>query len=805
MIPLSRFLLIPAVSAGLLAQNCTVTSGAEGGVRADGVTELIGDIVLACTGLTPTPADSAPQVKFTINWNTSLTSGLLDPSGLSEVMVLVNEPQPAAMRVGVPGELQAGDNAIFCRNTGISQVSCFAPLPPVPPGSTRTFRITNVRVNAAQLSNPTGLSTPATVVANILVSTGPPDSPSITSLPPVIAARLLESHGWTTEPAQRERTLPPPSFGATAAQMRFREGFPTCFRRANRNVTPANPDAAPTNQPNDGLTEQGFVPPAEAFGERTRLRRSFFSRRRRGTLRLFRITGVPTGVEIGARVEPASNSSGWAGRIYSVNGDTRVPAPDAQGWTNVSGGGTFDRRAVDVVIETLRSDPALFDEIVCSLAARWSVDPGAALISASEDRRVIGPNEPRTVPPAFFDPSGDLAECYARIASIPPDADEPTLFCSGFQHRYQETRDRAPFPIFNIWGAGPAAFGLVFPQDSGGLPLTFDAGAGPMQFFLASQSTPVSGITFGLAAPTTPQARLNWLEVEQFGGTTPVTFRVAMDGRGLQPGTYSGSINVLRTGAAPAAIPMRLRVPSGPRPQFQPYGVTNAGSYRSGFVSPGEAVVIFGALLGPPNLTLAGLGTDGRRATEVGGTRVLFNGVPAPMIYAAAGQVSCFVPYGAAAAGDVRIEVEYQGTRSLAVRVPVALSKPALISADSSGSGLAAALNQDNTFNSQTGSLPGDVVVLFGVGGPQTNPPSRDGETYQSPIPAFTDTVKVFWNGVQAPASDVLYAGPAPGLTHGVWQLNVRTPAGAARGSRQHIMVQIGDSWTQPGVLVAIR
>src|ERR1035437_7712076 len=92
---------------------------------------------------------------------------------------------------------------------------------------------------------------------------------------------------------------------------------------------------------------------------------------------------------------------------------------------------------------------------------------------------------------------------------------------------------------------------------------------------------------------------------------------------------------------------------------FAANGVVNAASFKGDAVAPGEIVTIFGSGFGPATLAVAQY-TDGQLPTSTGETRVLFNGKAAPMIYAAAGQVSAIVPYSAS--GTVQMQVEYQGT-----------------------------------------------------------------------------------------------------------------------------------------------
>jgi uncharacterized protein (TIGR03437 family) len=88
--------------------------------------------------------------------------------------------------------------------------------------------------------------------------------------------------------------------------------------------------------------------------------------------------------------------------------------------------------------------------------------------------------------------------------------------------------------------------------------------------------------------------------------------------------------------------------------------LTNAGSYANFVASPGEALVIFGKRFGPPALVTAAL-VNGKFSTVIGETRVLFDGVAAPMIYAVDGQVSCLAPFALAGKTATVVEVEYKG------------------------------------------------------------------------------------------------------------------------------------------------
>ena len=104
-----------------------------------------------------------------------------------------------------------------------------------------------------------------------------------------------------------------------------------------------------------------------------------------------------------------------------------------------------------------------------------------------------------------------------------------------------------------------------------------------------------------------------------------------------------------------------------------PFSVLNAASFlatpqfdSTGFaVTPGEIVTIFGANLGPASLTTAQLDANGNIATLLAGTRILFDGVAAPIIYTSATQVSAVVPFAVTGKTTTVVRTEYNGVQSV--------------------------------------------------------------------------------------------------------------------------------------------
>jgi uncharacterized protein (TIGR03437 family) len=237
--------------------------------------------------------------------------------------------------------------------------------------------------------------------------------------------------------------------------------------------------------------------------------------------------------------------------------------------------------------------------------------------------------------------------------------------------------------------------------------------------------------------------------------------------------------------------------------------VVNAASYIGGSVSPGEIITIFGTGIGPATGT--GATTDpstGKLATTIGGLQVLFNGIPAPMIYASSTQVSAVVPYEIAPVPNPSVWIQYGGLASNLWPLTSTATAPGLFTQNALGGGPGAILNQDNSLNGPgNAAAKGSIVQLFLTGEGQTNPASVTGAitTASLPPPQVTPApplaIQARING--QPALYV-YAGEAPGQVAGLMQLNVQIPANAPSGNLS-ITVSIGGNVSQNGVTVSVQ
>src|SRR4051794_16738987 len=282
-------LLLGSVSAYAQTGNtpftCRANSGVAPTVRAEGLTELLGDLVLTCTGGNPA---SPFLVNFQIFLNTNVTSRLYS-DGTYDALLLVDEPGtpylggptvpfcPSAATANnasngfaangitstAPGcnptvagsAAQSGSYNVFrgVRPTVSPETSVvWAGIPVLPPGSsTRTFRFVNLRGNASS-TGATSSGLPNQIIA--FISTNPQNTIAIDNPQQTVGfvqsgvvfdTRNCNNSGGrntnnffqcTSLNADRfntptSGTLPSNSgTGNSVIGLRFREGFQTAFK-----------------------------------------------------------------------------------------------------------------------------------------------------------------------------------------------------------------------------------------------------------------------------------------------------------------------------------------------------------------------------------------------------------------------------------------------------------------------------------------------------------------------------------------------------------------------------------------------
>jgi len=239
---------------------CNTSVAVPPALRAEGLTELVGDIVLTCTGGTfIEDGQNVPVANFTVFLGANVTSRLLgtdNVSNASEALLLIDEPgtgttgaRPFVVaespRFGCPGAavgpcVAPGPNVYHGLVSGNSVSFIGVPINPPGTNTQRVFRITNVRVNASVIGSGTG-GIPGTVQAFISI-TGPTSVP-LNNPTPIVG---FVTPGLTTSVASARtlRQCEKVTRDTTSVNLRFDETFATAFKPRVATDSGGNPDQA---------------------------------------------------------------------------------------------------------------------------------------------------------------------------------------------------------------------------------------------------------------------------------------------------------------------------------------------------------------------------------------------------------------------------------------------------------------------------------------------------------------------------------------------------------------------------------
>ncbi len=350
------------------AFQCVANAGVPPLVRSEGLAELVGDIVLNCTGGTPTANGvQVPKVNFRVFLNTTVTSRLLD-SPWNEALLMIDEPDPANQRLcqmddgctlwGVGAEPGVdyinGDfnndeppnvwqgRAVFGNTPGAGNTIEWLGVPVDPPGTqaVRIIRITNIRANAAEKGVGGGLI-PSQLIA-FISATGTTSIPI--NNPQQIVAFVQDGLDFSGGFASFLQCEDPdnPTSGSNPIGVTFSERFATAFLVRNQATTSATPNATPQDQNVPGAiynTETGFYSGFSGWtivGSQTH-NADPAGLASQGTRLVAHFSNIPAGVDLyvsgtnnlfaaghAACIVPGADSNGWGGTPDCAAGETQV-------------------------------------------------------------------------------------------------------------------------------------------------------------------------------------------------------------------------------------------------------------------------------------------------------------------------------------------------------------------------------------------------------------------------------------------------------------------------------------------------
>jgi uncharacterized protein (TIGR03437 family) len=240
--------------------------------------------------------------------------------------------------------------------------------------------------------------------------------------------------------------------------------------------------------------------------------------------------------------------------------------------------------------------------------------------------------------------------------------------------------------------------------------------------------------------------------------------------------------------------------------------MVNAASFAApnANFAPGEIVTLFGSNLGPQALVGAELDATGHLASTLAGCQLLVNRTPAPLVYVQANQVSAILPYELTPliGGSLNnyAQMVCNSVPGNVFEFLAVAADPAIFSAASNGTGQAAVLNQDGSYNSASNAAAaGSIVTIFETGEGVLTPAGQDGRIETgalSTIPKPALPVTVTFGTIASPK--ITYAAVAPDEVDGLLQIDAQVPSGLTPGDVP-IVVTIGKTASPAGLTIAVK
>jgi uncharacterized protein (TIGR03437 family) len=227
--------------------------------------------------------------------------------------------------------------------------------------------------------------------------------------------------------------------------------------------------------------------------------------------------------------------------------------------------------------------------------------------------------------------------------------------------------------------------------------------------------------------------------------------------------------------------------------------IASAAGGPSSPAAPGQLLSIYIEQMGPAPDQSASLQPNGTLPTNLGGTEVLFDGHPAPILFAGQYQINVQAPPTLTPGKESILHVVYKGVPSNHMAIEVVSAAPEIFHDIFTKNAIA--LNENGTRNTDANpAAAGSIVVLFATGTGSTAPAATAGQPANSPHPLLTQPAAVQVDGRDA---EVLFAGEVPGFV-GLSQINARLPRQLPPGAAP-LKLRIGANESRSPVVLQIR
>lgn len=201
-------------------------------------------------------------------------------------------------------------------------------------------------------------------------------------------------------------------------------------------------------------------------------------------------------------------------------------------------------------------------------------------------------------------------------------------------------------------------------------------------------------------------------------------------------------------------------------------------------VAPGAIISIYGSKFNSSfGVHASGVSATPPLPTMIGDTQVLINSRFAPLYYVDSTQIIAQVPWEAAGASYLTVQVIVNGLPSNLATVSLTANAPGILGVTHELDGSLVTPSQPAT--------PGEHLTIYVVGlGPVANPPATGAAALPKPLSTTLLMPNLTIGGI---AANVSFSGLTPGFS-GLYQINTQVPAGTSNGNDIAVVLSTGGS-----------
>lgn len=176
-------------------------------------------------------------------------------------------------------------------------------------------------------------------------------------------------------------------------------------------------------------------------------------------------------------------------------------------------------------------------------------------------------------------------------------------------------------------------------------------------------------------------------------------------------------------------------------------------------------------------------------------------GRSAPLLYSSDGQVNAILPLGITANTSTQVIVTRGNQYSVPVDIVIAPAAPGVFATAGNGQGQGFIYSGGKLANSASPAKAGDTLVMYASGLGSLDSAVDDGAAPPPRLIQTVDPVTVKIGGITALTT---YAGVAPGLAAGLYQVNAIVPAGVTPGDQVPVLLSVAGH-SSPAVTMSVR